>query len=392
MSGVVNLALSSLFIGNGLSLNVGTLSIGVAANASLTTSGGSIALVNDLLAPGVNMVYGTNSMGTKGWVSASAGLGNVISVGTPTNGQIAQWTTATNIQGIGTSGSGNVVLVTGATLVTPALGVATATSVNGLVLTAASTGFTIAGGTTSKTLSVSNTLTLSGTDSSTLNIGGGGTLASGAFAAAYTLPTASTILLGGVKVDGTSITISGGVISTSGGSPAGSNTWVQYNNNGAFGANSGFTCDSIGDIGVSNVNVAPASGNPGVQLVHPSIGTTFSLAFTASPRGFIIFDNTGSGSFPFWVNTGVPSETLVLQASNVQVGLSTVSSSPTTGALIVSGGLGIGGNISVAGNLTISSGSVLQLGSTYVAGVVVSTGTITIKDATGTIYNVLVHT
>lgn len=53
---------------------------------------------------------------------------------------------------------------------------------NALTLTAAATGFTIAGGSTSKTLTVSNTLTLSGTDSSTLNIGAGGTLGTGAFA------------------------------------------------------------------------------------------------------------------------------------------------------------------------------------------------------------------
>ncbi|CAB4194624.1 hypothetical protein UFOVP1264_79 [uncultured Caudovirales phage] len=44
------------------------------------------------------------------------------------------------------------------------------TSYNGLALTAASTGFTVAGGTTSKTLTVNNTLALSGTDSTTLTM------------------------------------------------------------------------------------------------------------------------------------------------------------------------------------------------------------------------------
>jgi hypothetical protein len=59
---------------------------------------------------------------------------------------------------------------------------------NALTLTALATGFSIAGGTASKTLTVSNTLTLSGTDSSTLNIGSGGTLGTAAFTAstAYT--------------------------------------------------------------------------------------------------------------------------------------------------------------------------------------------------------------
>ena len=54
-------------------------------------------------------------------------------------------------------------------------------TINGLTFAPASVGFTIAGGTTSKTLTVNNTLGLSGTDASTLNIGAGGTLGSNAF-------------------------------------------------------------------------------------------------------------------------------------------------------------------------------------------------------------------
>ena len=49
-----------------------------------------------------------------------------------------------------------------------------------------------------------------------------------------------------------------------------------------------------------------------------------------------------------------------------------------------------GSALSVSSPVTLLS--TLQLGTTYVAGVVVSTGTIPIKDSTGTIYNVLVHT
>lgn len=48
---------------------------------------------------------------------------------------------------------------------------------NGLTLTAASTGFTIAGGTTSKTLTMSNSLTFTGTDGSSVAFGTGGTVA-----------------------------------------------------------------------------------------------------------------------------------------------------------------------------------------------------------------------
>jgi hypothetical protein len=71
---------------------------------------------------------------------------------------------------------------------------------NGLSLTAATTGFTVAGGTTSKTLTVKNTLTLEGTDSSTLNIGAGGTLGSAAFTGSGSYATAAQ----GTKIDGAS--------------------------------------------------------------------------------------------------------------------------------------------------------------------------------------------
>lgn len=83
--------------------------------------------------------------------------------------------------GNSTTGSGSFVLATNAVLVTPTLGVASTTTINKITLTAPASGstLTIVEG---KTLTVSNTLTFSGADSSTLNIGAGGTLAALAFA------------------------------------------------------------------------------------------------------------------------------------------------------------------------------------------------------------------
>jgi hypothetical protein len=67
------------------------------------------------------------------------------------------------------------------------LGAITPTSVNGLTLAALSTGFTLTGGTASKTLQVNKTITLdAASDSLTLNIGSGGTLGTAAFTAAST--------------------------------------------------------------------------------------------------------------------------------------------------------------------------------------------------------------
>lgn len=67
-----------------------------------------------------------------------------------------------------TTGSGTVLaLATGATLVTPTLGVATATSINKMAITAPATSSTLAVA-DGKTLTASNTLTLAGTDSTTM--------------------------------------------------------------------------------------------------------------------------------------------------------------------------------------------------------------------------------
>ena len=81
--------------------------------------------------------------------------------------------------------------LTSPTLVTPTLGVATATSINKVKLTAPadSARITIAN---AKTLTVSNTLTFTGTDGSTLAIGTGGTLGTGAYATIANYLTTAT--------------------------------------------------------------------------------------------------------------------------------------------------------------------------------------------------------
>ena len=72
------------------------------------------------------------------------------------------------------TGSGALVFANTPTLVTPALGAATATSINGLTISATTGTLTIAN---SKTLTASNTLTFTGNDSSSVAFGGGGTVA-----------------------------------------------------------------------------------------------------------------------------------------------------------------------------------------------------------------------
>lgn len=84
-----------------------------------------------------------------------------------TGGGTASITLFNNITGYSAAGSTgttttNLVFSTSPTLVTPALGAATATSINGLTVTSTTGTFTL---TNAKTLAVTNTITLSGTDS-----------------------------------------------------------------------------------------------------------------------------------------------------------------------------------------------------------------------------------
>jgi hypothetical protein len=93
------------------------------------------------------------------------------------------------------TGSGALVFASSPTLVTPTLGVASATSINKVAITAPATGstLTIADG---KTLTASNTLTFTGTDSSSVAFGAGGTVAYQGGTLAQFASTTSSQLLG----------------------------------------------------------------------------------------------------------------------------------------------------------------------------------------------------
>ena len=72
------------------------------------------------------------------------------------------------------TGTGVVVFNNSPTLITPTLGAASATSINGLTISSTTGTLSIANG---KTLTASNTLTLTGTDTSSVAFGAGGTVA-----------------------------------------------------------------------------------------------------------------------------------------------------------------------------------------------------------------------
>lgn len=105
-------------------------------------------------------VTGTLPVANGGTGITSLGTGVATFLGTPSSANLAAAVTDE-------TGSGALVFGTSPTLTTPTLGVASATTINKVALTAPATGstLTIADG---KTLTASNSLTLAGTDSTTI--------------------------------------------------------------------------------------------------------------------------------------------------------------------------------------------------------------------------------
>jgi hypothetical protein len=118
------------------------------------TSAFSAAIASDV----VGLFTGTPS-GAK-FLRDDGTLANPTSVPGGSNGDVQCNSTGT-FGACTTTGSGSVVRATSPTFVTPVLGAATATSVNGLTITSSTGTFTV---TNAKTLAVTNTLTFSGTD------------------------------------------------------------------------------------------------------------------------------------------------------------------------------------------------------------------------------------
>jgi hypothetical protein len=109
-----------------------------------TTSGSNVVTVSRINGTAVtgtngNLVkFGAGNTIVDG--GAPTGGGNVSNSGTPTAGQAVEWVTATTIQGVGTTGTGNHVRATSPVLTTPSIAALSNLTTNGLVTTSGGVG------------------------------------------------------------------------------------------------------------------------------------------------------------------------------------------------------------------------------------------------------------
>lgn len=211
--------------------------------ASSVSSGAALTKVDDT---NVTLTLG-GTPATSLLVAASLTLGwtGTLAVARGgTGGGAAGITLFNNITGYTAAGatgttSTNLVFSTSPTLVTPVLGVATATSLNGLTISTSTGTLTITNG---KTLAISNSITFSGTDGVSMNVsnnkirtqgftvdGGGSAISTGKVKGYFTCPFAGTITGYNIMADtgtvtvkvwkiatGTAVPTSGNSINTSG--------------------------------------------------------------------------------------------------------------------------------------------------------------------------------
>lgn len=331
-----------------------------------TTSGTVVLSVAD--AAGTWTLKLPTSAGTNGYVLSTDGSGNTSWVAQNTNASTVtaadESADTTTFPLFVTAATGNLAPKTNSGLAfNSATGVLTATGFSG-PLTGNVTGDvsgnagTVSGlsVTSGKTLSVSNTLTLAGTDSSTLNIGTGGTLGTGAFAtianyATLATPVFTSNITLGVASSATGSALfkglTSGTVTLSVADAAG--TWTMKLPTGA-GTN-GYVLATDGSGNTSWVAQSGGGGTP----------TAITVANEASDTScFPLFVTAATGDLGPKTNSGLSfnSSTSILTAT----GFSGDLTGNVTGN--VSGSAGSVTGLSVTSGKTLSVSNTLTLAGT----------------------------
>lgn len=286
--------------------------------------------------------------------------------------------------------SGTVASPTTTPAITLILGAITPTSVNGNTFTTGTYTLTGAAG---KTLTFNNTLTLSGTDGSTLNIGAGGTLGSNAYTS-----TAYCALAGAGACNLTGYAIF----------PAGSSSQAaaQFGSNAATGIYS--RSANFLDIVTNTIVVADFNGGNtifgGPIAVSSSTSALSGTTALFISAGANVFQHGGADVAGPAAQT-VQFQSVVAGTSNASGANDTIRGSLSTGSgtsgdvIFQTGGTGAAATVqntavtalTIKGatqTVLIASGKSLQLGNAFVSGAVTTTGYLTLQDSTGTVYKI----
>jgi len=179
-----SLTTPSLGVATATSINKVTITAPATSSTLTIADGKTLTVSNTLTFTGTDA--SSVAFGTGGTVTYTSNKLSVFAA-----------TTSAELAGVisDETGSGVLVFATSPSLTTPTLGVASATSINKVAITAPATSatLTIADG---KTLTVSNTLTFTGTDTSSVAFGTGGTVAYTANKLSVFAATTSAELLG----------------------------------------------------------------------------------------------------------------------------------------------------------------------------------------------------
>lgn len=336
----------------------------VALTAPATAATLTIADGKTLTASNTLTLAGTDST-TMTFPTTNATIARTDAANTFTGHQTIEGVTST-----GATGTGAFVFATSPTLVTPTIGVATATSVNKVAITAPATSatLTVANG---KTLTASNTLTLTATDGSTLAVGTGGTLGTAAYTAATAYEAANAAL--------TSIS---GLSEAAGGMPyfTAANTWAALAGGASgnvmrYGASTAPTWSTLtmpDTIAAGSVFAANSAN------VLAAINSTSGTKFLQNVDGTIswatgvgtIAGSTGSADNALITANGTGGVTIQANAST-----STLSDAGLLTVQTISSGAG-GFTVDATGNTVVKS-----LTATKVSG---TAGSVRLKEANST--------
>jgi len=282
------------------------------------------------------------------------------------------------------TGSGLVVGNNTPTLITPILGVATATSINGLTITTSTGTITITNG---KVVSFSNTLTFTGTDSSSVAFGAGGTVVYTGVTSLSSLATVGTITSG--TWSGSFGVISGANLTNlTAANITGTNTLpdgVLSTNVPLLNANNSFTGsnrfgDAVGDS--FSVGLTP----PTVTTLYQGfIGTAFITGGTNAAGSEADFGLNAVYNSGFKYRLTDYAERIAFNTTgNGEITFSTAASGTAGNALTFTDRFVIlqNGSFNILGSVTFGSGTpgiagngTLNTGSKDMAGKVTATGT-----------------